>query len=184
MVIIGIIAFERACFITTIFSLSPFALAVVTYSSFRESIILERVIRLRIEDSAVPKVIDGRIIWLILPLPATGSQPSIIENKIIKSGPSQKLGIEMPRSDRNIEPLIISLPLGIIAAYRQYSIFDNGSMFLSLLAISIPNFWLGPLLIILFSVMLGWLPVAGRGGISHIILPSITLGTALSSILS
>jgi len=80
--------------------------------------------------------------------------------------------------------LIISLPLGIIAAYRQYSIFDNGSMFLSLLGISIPNFWLGPLLIILFSVMLGWLPVAGRGGISHIILPSITLGTALSSILS
>ena len=80
--------------------------------------------------------------------------------------------------------VIISLPLGIIAAYRQYSIFDNGSMFLSLLGISIPNFWLGPLLIILFSVMLGWLPVAGRGGISHIILPSITLGTALSSILS
>ena len=80
--------------------------------------------------------------------------------------------------------VLISIPLGIIAAYRQYSIFDNGSMFLSLLGISIPNFWLGPLLIILFSVMLGWLPVAGRGGISHIILPSITLGTALSSILS
>jgi len=80
--------------------------------------------------------------------------------------------------------VLISIPLGIIAAYRQYSIFDNGSMFLSLLGISIPNFWLGPLLIILFSVMLGWLPVAGRGSISHIILPSITLGTALSSILS
>ena len=105
MVIIGIIAFERACFITTTFSLNPFALAVVTYSSFRESIILERVIRLRIEDSAAPKVIDGRIIWLIPPLPATGSQPSIMENKIIRRGPSQKLGIEMPRSDKNIEPL-------------------------------------------------------------------------------
>src|SRR3989338_110390 len=84
MVIIGIIAFERACFITTVFSLNPFALAVVTYSSFRESSILERAIRLRIEDSAVPKVIDGRIIWLILSLPATGSQPRRTENKVIK----------------------------------------------------------------------------------------------------
>jgi peptide/nickel transport system permease protein len=80
--------------------------------------------------------------------------------------------------------VLISLPLGIIAAYRQYSIFDNGSMFLSLLGISIPNFWLGPLLIILFSIELNWLPVSGRGDISHLILPSITLGTALSAILT
>ncbi len=80
--------------------------------------------------------------------------------------------------------ILISIPLGIIAAYRQYSILDNGSMFISLLGISIPNFWLGPLLIIFFSIYLGWLPVSGRGDISHLILPSLTLGTSLSAILT
>jgi peptide/nickel transport system permease protein len=80
--------------------------------------------------------------------------------------------------------LILSIPLGILAAYKQYSLFDNASMFISLMGISIPNFWLGPLLIILFSIKLGWLPVSGRGGIGHIILPSITLGTSLSAILA
>ncbi|MBI4378359.1 MAG: ABC transporter permease [Nitrospinae bacterium] len=80
--------------------------------------------------------------------------------------------------------LILSIPLGILAAYKQYSLFDKASMFISLMGISIPNFWLGPLLIILFSIKLGWLPVSGRGGIGHIILPSITLGTSLSAILA
>ncbi|MEK6589328.1 MAG: nickel ABC transporter permease [Nitrospinota bacterium] len=80
--------------------------------------------------------------------------------------------------------LILSIPLGILAAYKQYSLFDNASMFISLMGISIPNFWLGPLLIMLFSIKLGWLPVSGRGGIGHIILPSITLGTSLSAILA
>lgn len=83
-----------------------------------------------------------------------------------------------------IVALMISLPLGIIAALRQYSVFDNGSMFFALLGISMPNFWLGPLLIILFSIKLGWLPVSGRGGIEYLILPAITLGTALAAILT
>ncbi|OGV97040.1 MAG: glutathione ABC transporter permease GsiC [Nitrospinae bacterium RIFCSPLOWO2_02_39_17] len=80
--------------------------------------------------------------------------------------------------------VIISIPLGVIAAYKQKSIFDNGSMVISLFGISMPSFWLGPILIIIFSIKFGWLPVSGRGGISYIILPSITLGTALSAILT
>lgn len=80
--------------------------------------------------------------------------------------------------------LLISLPLGIIAASREYSVFDNGSMFFALLGISMPNFWLGPLLIILFSIKLGWLPVSGRGGLEYLILPAITLGTAMAAILT
>lgn len=77
--------------------------------------------------------------------------------------------------------LLLSIPLGVISASKQYSLFDNGSMFFALLGISMPNFWLGPLLILLFSVHLGWLPVSGRGGLLHLILPAITLGTALTA---
>jgi peptide/nickel transport system permease protein len=80
--------------------------------------------------------------------------------------------------------LLISFPLGIIAAVKQNSIFDHIARFFSLLGLSIPNFWLGPLLIILFSIKLDLLPVSGRGGFSHLILPAITLGTALSAILT
>ena len=77
--------------------------------------------------------------------------------------------------------LLLAIPLGVISASKQYSLLDNGSMFFALLGISMPNFWLGPLLIILFSVNLGWLPVSGRGGLTHLILPAITLGTALAA---
>ena len=80
--------------------------------------------------------------------------------------------------------MLIALPLGVLAAVKKYSIVDNVSMFVSLLGVSMPNFWLGPLLIIFFSIHLDWLPVSGRGTISHMILPSVTLGAALASILT
>ena len=78
--------------------------------------------------------------------------------------------------------LLISIPVGIISATRQYSAVDNVSMFGALLGVSMPNFWLGLLLILFFSVYLGWLPVFGRGGIEHLILPAITLGTGMAAI--
>lgn len=79
--------------------------------------------------------------------------------------------------------LLIALPLGIAAALRPYSWIDNGSAVLALLGISIPNFWLGPMLLILFSVTLQALPNPGSGvtGLSALVLPAITLGTALSA---
>ncbi len=80
-----------------------------------------------------------------------------------------------------IVAILLSIPLGVVSASKQYSAIDNGSMFFALLGISMPNFWLGPLLILLFSVNLGWLPVSGRGGLLHLILPAITLGTALTA---
>ncbi len=80
--------------------------------------------------------------------------------------------------------LLIALPLGILAGCRQYSAIDNISMFFSLLGISMPNFWLGPLLIIVFSIKLNWLPVSGMDGLKSLILPAVTLGTALAAILS
>lgn len=80
--------------------------------------------------------------------------------------------------------LLMALPLGIISALKPYGWLDGTSMLISFLGISIPNFWLGPLLIIVFSIQLGWLPVNERGGIEHLILPAITLGTAMAAMLS
>ncbi len=83
-----------------------------------------------------------------------------------------------------IVAILIAIPIGILSATRQYSFLDNSSMFFALLGISMPNFWLGPLLILFFSIWLGWLPVSGMGGIEHLILPAVTLGTALAAILT
>lgn len=80
--------------------------------------------------------------------------------------------------------LMIALPLGIVAAVKRQTWMDHTSLLFSLLGLSIPNFWLGPLLIIVFSIELGWFPVSGRGGLSHLILPSITLGTAMAAVLT
>lgn len=80
--------------------------------------------------------------------------------------------------------IIIALPAGVISATRKNSAWDHGSMFMALLGVSMPNFWLGPLLIIIFSLYLGLLPVSGTGGGLHLILPAVTLGTALAAILT
>jgi peptide/nickel transport system permease protein len=80
--------------------------------------------------------------------------------------------------------LLIAFPLGITAAARRDSWTDRGALLFSLFGLAMPNFWLGPLLMILFSIELGWLPVSGRGGLSHLILPSLTLGMAMAAILT
>ncbi len=78
----------------------------------------------------------------------------------------------------------IALPLGIVSALRVNTLVDRLTMLVALLGISMPNFWLGPMLIILFSLKLGWLPVSGPGGPEHLVLPAITLGTALAALLT
>jgi ABC-type dipeptide/oligopeptide/nickel transport system permease component len=78
----------------------------------------------------------------------------------------------------------IAIPAGVLAAHRRGERTDHVVGVLTLFGLSIPNFALGPILILLFSVMLGWLPVSGRGGISHLVLPAFTLGAALAAILT
>ena len=71
----------------------------------------------------------------------------------------------------------IALPIGIISATRQYSMVDNVGMVAALLGVATPNFWLGLMLIIVFSLNLGWLPSGGMGSWKNYIMPAITLGT-------
>ncbi len=80
--------------------------------------------------------------------------------------------------------IMIAFPLGLIAAVKKNTLWDSSAMTVSLLGVSIPNFVLGPLLILVFSVQLGWFPVSGRDGAASLILPAITLGSAFAAILS
>lgn len=80
--------------------------------------------------------------------------------------------------------ILIALPLGILGALYRGRAVDQIAMTISLAGISMPNFWLGPLLAIVFAVMLGWLPVSGTGDWRHLVLPAVTLGAALAAILA
>jgi len=80
--------------------------------------------------------------------------------------------------------LLISIPLGIIAAVRRGTAIDAGAMGFSLLGMSLPTFWLGPMLVLVFSIKLGCLPVSGRGTPAHLVLPALTLGTGMAAIVS
>ena len=72
--------------------------------------------------------------------------------------------------------VLIGVPVGILSAVKQYSVIDAFSVIFALLMASIPAFWLGMLLMLLFSLNLGWLPSSGYEGVKWLILPSITLG--------
>ncbi|MBF4692124.1 ABC transporter permease [Fusibacter ferrireducens] len=80
--------------------------------------------------------------------------------------------------------ILISIPLGIMAAKNRGSWKDNVSMVAALLGLSMPNFWLGLLLILLFSLKLGWFPTGGAIGFKSLILPAITVGTGLAALLT
>jgi len=78
----------------------------------------------------------------------------------------------------------IGIPAGVLAASRRGTAADHAVGVFTLLGLSVPNFALGPVLILVFSVILGWLPVSGRDGLPHLVLPAITLGAALAAILT
>jgi peptide/nickel transport system permease protein len=70
---------------------------------------------------------------------------------------------------------VLAIPLGIIAALRPGGASDRSTIFLSLIGLSLPQFWLGLLLIVVFAVQLHWLPTSGAGTLAHLLLPTITL---------
>ena len=80
--------------------------------------------------------------------------------------------------------VVVSFPAGIIAATNRNRWPDAGATGFAVLGEAMPNFWLGIMLILVFGVQLGWLPVSGRGGIESLVLPAVTLGTALAALLT
>jgi peptide/nickel transport system permease protein len=80
--------------------------------------------------------------------------------------------------------VLFGIPLGIIAAVRAGTRIDHVATTLALVGISMPSFWLGPLLAIVFSVALGWFPVSGRGTPAHLVLPAVTLAAPLTAVLA
>lgn len=78
----------------------------------------------------------------------------------------------------------IATPLAILAAARPRSRIDAASRLLAVGGAAIPNFWLGPLLIVVFAIQLEWLPVSGRGGLASVTLPALTLGFGMAAVLT
>lgn len=80
--------------------------------------------------------------------------------------------------------LLLAIPFGMWAAMHKGKFWDMASSSFMLLGIAIPNFVFGPVLVLVFSLWLGWFPVSGRDGLLSLILPAITLGTAMAAILA
>lgn len=80
--------------------------------------------------------------------------------------------------------LLFGIPAGILASLRPNSPFDLSVMIGALIGVSMPVFWFGLLAILIFSVQLGWFPVAGRGSLMHLLLPAVTLGLSSMAIIA
>lgn len=80
--------------------------------------------------------------------------------------------------------ILLAIPLGVMAAHHRGRGIDRASMAFSMLGAAVPNFWLGPLLILVFSLWLGWTPISGREGLVSLILPAVTLGSGLAAVLA
>ncbi len=80
--------------------------------------------------------------------------------------------------------ILIAIPAGVIAAVKQYSIFDSGIMVWASAGVALPNFWIGLMLIVLFSKQLGWLPSYGTGGWKHWLMPVAVLAINETAIIA
>jgi len=80
--------------------------------------------------------------------------------------------------------VFIGIPVGIISATKQYSLFDNAAMMFALIGVSIPNFFQGLVAILIFSVWAGWFPSSGYSTPMHMILPALTIGTSSAAMIT
>lgn len=78
----------------------------------------------------------------------------------------------------------VGVTAGVVSAVRPYSLVDTGVMLVALAGLSMPVFWSGLMLILIFAVRLGWLPAVGTGSLAHLVLPAVTLGGATAAIIA
>jgi peptide/nickel transport system permease protein len=111
-------------------------------------------------------------------------------NSLLSKEPVAKLIIERMPATISLTFLAmlwatcLAIPLGTVAAAYKNTAFDKGVLLFSILGVCVPSFWLGPLLVLFFSVKLGWFPVSEREGITSYILPAFTLGLGLAAVLT
>lgn len=80
--------------------------------------------------------------------------------------------------------VVLGIPIGILSATKQYSAFDMTAMVFALIGVSMPNFWQGLMMILLFSILLRWLPSSGYGTFRHLIMPALTIGTSSMALIT
>lgn len=80
--------------------------------------------------------------------------------------------------------IVVGVFLGVVSAVRHGTWLDGASMFLALIGVSIPNFWLGLMLIMVFSFQLGWFPATGTHGVERLVLPALTLGLSAAGLIA
>ena len=91
-----------------------------------------------------------------------------------------QLGVRLPKTVKltlaaGIVTLVLSVPIGVLAAIKQNTVFDNASMLISFFGVSMPNFWLGMIVLLIFGLHLGWFPTSGSMTFSSLIMPAFTL---------
>ena len=91
-----------------------------------------------------------------------------------------QLGVRLPKTIKltlaaGVVTLVLALPIGVWAAIKQNTLFDNVSMLISFFGVSMPNFWLGMLMLLFFALYLGWFPTSGSQTLSSLVLPAFTL---------
>ena len=120
----------------------------------------------------VKGVFDGSLESMKYEVPAIGLITSRLKNTAVLAGAALLLSVAL------------GVMAGILSAVRRYSWIDYLSTSLGLIGVSMPAFWLAIMLVMLFAVELGWLPAAGMGGVRHIVLPAIVLGTGSAGIIA
>ena len=120
----------------------------------------------------VKGVFDGSLESMKYEVPTIGLITSRLKNTAVLAGAALLLSVAL------------GVMAGILSAVRRYSWIDYLSTSLALIGVSMPAFWLAIMLVMLFAVELGWLPAAGMGGVRHIVLPAIVLGTGSAGIIA